>query len=129
MPLQAWQYRSGIDAWPQIKILNFSHTHNQISVANHGGISFICRRTVLQMKNKRVFIDVLPSPKGVALAIMEACGRDDATMDSVDSVIQTNPALAARLFQLANSGHAGRPEVPSRRRSCASPFRLSVSWH
>ena len=35
----------------------------------------------------------LPSPKGVAFAIMELCRRDDVTMDEVARVVQTDPAL------------------------------------
>ncbi|MDP1652492.1 MAG: diguanylate cyclase [Rhodocyclaceae bacterium] len=51
----------------------------------------------------------LPSPKGVALAIMEICRREDATLDAVARVVQTDPALSARLLRLANSAaHAGR---------------------
>ena len=52
----------------------------------------------------------LPSPKGVALAIMEICRRDDATTEEVARVVQTDPALAGRLLRLANSAaHPGRP--------------------
>ena len=56
----------------------------------------------------------LPSPKGVALAIMEICGRDDATIGEVTRVVQTDPALTSRLLQLANTAAAngsGRPFV------------------
>ena len=52
----------------------------------------------------------LPTPKGVAFAVMEICRRDDATMDAVTNVVQTDPALAGRLLRLANSAaRAGRP--------------------
>ena len=52
----------------------------------------------------------LPSPKGVALAIMEISQREDATLDEVARVVQTDPALSGRLLRLANAanGH-GRP--------------------
>jgi two-component system, cell cycle response regulator len=51
----------------------------------------------------------LPSPKGVAFAVMEVCRREDATMDAVANVVQTDPALAGRLLRLANSAaRAGR---------------------
>ena len=45
----------------------------------------------------------LPSPKGVALAIMETCRRDDVTTDAIARVVQTDPALSRRLLRLANS--------------------------
>ncbi|MGB7648892.1 MAG: HDOD domain-containing protein, partial [Pseudomonas fluorescens] len=51
----------------------------------------------------------LPSPKGVALAIMAICRREDATLEEVTRVVQTDPALSARLLRLANSAaQAGR---------------------
>ncbi len=51
----------------------------------------------------------LPSPKGVALAIMEISRREDATLGEVTRVIQTDPALSGRLLRLSNSAaHAGR---------------------
>lgn len=53
----------------------------------------------------------LPSPKGVALAIMEISRRDDATLDEVARVVQSDPALASRLLRLANAAAraGGRP--------------------
>jgi diguanylate cyclase (GGDEF)-like protein len=52
----------------------------------------------------------LPTPKGVALAIMEVCGREDVTIGEIARVVMTDPALSARLLQLANSAaHSGRP--------------------
>lgn len=55
----------------------------------------------------------LPSPKGVALAIMELCRREDATTEAIARVVQTDPALTSRLLRLANSAIAGggRPVV------------------
>ncbi|MFO8004714.1 HDOD domain-containing protein [Thioalkalivibrio sp.] len=51
----------------------------------------------------------LPSPKGVAFAVMEVCRKEDATMDAVANVVQTDPALSGRLLRLANSAaHAAR---------------------
>jgi two-component system cell cycle response regulator len=51
----------------------------------------------------------LPSPKGVALAIMEISRREHAPLDEVSKVVQTDPALSSRLLRLANSAaHAGR---------------------
>lgn len=60
------------------------------------------------------FSGQLPSPKGVALAIMEICRRDDARIDEIARVVQTDPALSSRLLQLANTAAAnttGRPFV------------------
>ena len=53
----------------------------------------------------------LPSPKGVALAIMEICGREDATTQAIARVVQTDPVLAGRLLRLANAAavNTGRP--------------------
>ncbi len=61
----------------------------------------------------------LPSPKGVALAIMEICRRDDASLDEIANIVQTDPALTSRLLQFANSagrggGGGGRPFVSVR---------------
>ena len=52
----------------------------------------------------------LPSPKGVALAIMEISQRDDATLDEVARLVQTDPALSGRLLRLVNAAasNAGR---------------------
>lgn len=52
----------------------------------------------------------LPSPKGVALAILEICRREDARTDEIAKIVQTDPALAARLLRLTNSAiYVGRP--------------------
>lgn len=54
----------------------------------------------------------LPSPKGVALAVMELCRSDDTTMDDLAEVVQRDPALCGRLLNLANSAAMGvRPVV------------------
>ena len=45
----------------------------------------------------------LPSPKGVALAIMNLCGRDETTIDDIARLVSTDPALSGRLLRLANS--------------------------
>jgi diguanylate cyclase (GGDEF)-like protein len=56
---------------------------------------------------------LLPSPKGVALAVIKLLQRDDVTMPEVARVVQSDPALAGRVLKLANSAHAGmrRPIV------------------
>lgn len=55
----------------------------------------------------------LPSPKGVALAIMEICRREDATVDAVAKVVAADPALTGRLLHLANAAAigGGRPVI------------------
>ncbi len=55
----------------------------------------------------------LPSPKGVALAIMEISRREDATLDEVARVVQTDPALSGRLLRLANAATGGGRSVVS----------------
>ncbi len=55
----------------------------------------------------------LPSPKGVALAIMEACRRDDVSLGEVASLVQADPALTGRLLAQANSAAMGGRPVAS----------------
>lgn len=45
----------------------------------------------------------LPSPKGVALAIMQACQKEDTTVSSIAGLVQTDPSLTGRLLQRANA--------------------------
>ncbi len=49
----------------------------------------------------------LPSPKGVALALMRITQREDATLDEIIQVVRTDPALTSRLLRLANSAANG----------------------
>jgi diguanylate cyclase (GGDEF)-like protein len=52
----------------------------------------------------------LPSPKGVALAIMQACQKEETTVASIAALVQTDPSLTGRLLQRANStSSTGRP--------------------
>lgn len=54
----------------------------------------------------------LPSPKGVALAILEISRREDASLDEVARVVQTDPALTGRLLHQANAvARSGRAVV------------------
>ncbi len=53
----------------------------------------------------------LPSPKGVAHAIIEICRRDDATVAEIARVVQTDPALTGRLIRQANAAASGRRPV------------------
>lgn len=45
----------------------------------------------------------LPTPRGVALAILELTQRDNVSLVEVARVVQTDPALSGRLIKLANS--------------------------
>jgi two-component system cell cycle response regulator len=49
----------------------------------------------------------LPSPKGVALAIINLMQRDDVTVADISHVVQTDPAMSGRLIKFANSAHQG----------------------
>lgn len=55
----------------------------------------------------------LPSPKGVALALINLTQQDDFTAADVTRVVQSDPALAGRLLKLANATTHGlmRPVV------------------
>lgn len=54
----------------------------------------------------------LPSPRGVALAILELCRHENATLGEITRVVQTDPALSGRLIKLANAAsHIARPVV------------------
>ncbi len=60
-------------------------------------------------KNQQVHIGgQLPSPKGVALAIMELSRREDVTLKELARVVQTDPALSSRLLRLVNAAQIGR---------------------
>ncbi|MCL5059945.1 MAG: diguanylate cyclase [Candidatus Thermoplasmatota archaeon] len=54
----------------------------------------------------------LPTPRGVALAILELTQRENATLSEIARVVQTDPALSGRLIKLANTAsHISRPVV------------------
>lgn len=49
----------------------------------------------------------LPTPKGVALAILDLLQKEDVTVHDIARVIQADPALSGRLIKFANSVHFG----------------------
>ncbi len=52
----------------------------------------------------------LPSPKGVALAIMQISRRDNATLEEISRLVQADPVTTSRLLHMANAANiAGRP--------------------
>ncbi|MHB1215623.1 MAG: diguanylate cyclase [Thiobacillus sp.] len=54
----------------------------------------------------------LPTPRGVALAILEISQRENATLSEIARVVQTDPALSGRLIKLANTAsNIARPVV------------------
>jgi two-component system, cell cycle response regulator len=55
----------------------------------------------------------LPSPKGVALAILEICRRDNATTADIAKIVQTDPALSGRLIRQANAAINGGRSIAS----------------
>ncbi len=57
--------------------------------------------------------DRLPTPDGVALAIMEACEDDQTTVQQLTRLVQTDPALSGRVLKLANSAATGHRAVAS----------------
>ena len=50
----------------------------------------------------------LPSPTGVALAILRLAESEDTTTQAISQVLQTDPALAGRILKIANSATLGR---------------------
>ncbi|MEE4296486.1 MAG: GGDEF domain-containing protein [Wenzhouxiangella sp.] len=55
----------------------------------------------------------LPTPDGVAVAIMEAWEKEDTTVQQLARLVQTDPALSGRVLKLANSAAQGRRPVAS----------------
>ncbi len=56
---------------------------------------------------------LLPSPKGVALALLEACQQEDVAINDIAKLIQTDPALSGRLIQRANTSLQGARAISS----------------
>lgn len=51
---------------------------------------------------------LLPSPKGVALAVLDVSARPDASVHDITRLIKVDPAMAGRVLRYANSAHTGR---------------------
>ena len=49
----------------------------------------------------------MPSPSGVALALLDLARKEDVTTQEIANVIQTDPTLAGRLLVLANAPTVG----------------------
>ncbi len=50
---------------------------------------------------------LLPSPKGVALAVLDLTQRPDASIPALTRLVQTDPAMAGRILRYANAAHGG----------------------
>jgi HD-like signal output (HDOD) protein len=50
----------------------------------------------------------LPSPTGVALALLRLAESEDTTTADIAHVLQSDPALSGRILKVANSAYSGR---------------------
>ena len=50
---------------------------------------------------------MLPSPKGVALAVLELTQKSDVSLQTLTHLVQTDPAMAGRILRYANAVHGG----------------------
>jgi two-component system cell cycle response regulator len=55
----------------------------------------------------------LPSPQGVAMAILDACKKEDSSIFDIALLVQSDPALSGRLLKHANSAATGARPVAS----------------
>ncbi len=51
----------------------------------------------------------LPSPSGIALAIMKAIQRPDSNLEQIAQLVKSDPALSGRVLKFANSAAFGSP--------------------
>lgn len=58
-------------------------------------------------------IERLPSPKGVALGLLEACRSESSNLGSIAELVRTDPALCGRILALANAASTGGRTVVS----------------
>lgn len=68
---------------------------------------------IADISQLKINSSLLPSPKGVALALLEACQREDVTIHEITKLIQTDPVLAGRLIQKANAANQGMRAISS----------------
>jgi two-component system cell cycle response regulator len=50
---------------------------------------------------------MLPSPQGVALAVLELTRSNDGSLQALTHLVQTDPAMAGRILRYANAVHGG----------------------
>lgn len=50
---------------------------------------------------------LLPSPKGVALTVLEMTRRPEASIQDITRLVQMDPAMAGRMLRYANAAHGG----------------------
>jgi two-component system, cell cycle response regulator len=50
---------------------------------------------------------MLPSPQGVALAVLELTQKHDASIQTLTHLVQTDPAMSGRILRYANAVHGG----------------------
>ena len=57
--------------------------------------------------------DSLPSPKGVALSILQMCNNEDISIHDITKLIQTDPTLSYRLIHRANITRRSSRQIAS----------------
>jgi two-component system, cell cycle response regulator len=67
----------------------------------------------------------LPSPHGVGLALLQITQRDDASIDEVVRVLQTDPTLTGRILKMANSVALGGAQPATTVREAAMRLGLN----
>jgi len=50
---------------------------------------------------------VLPSPRGIAMAVLDMTGRPDASIHEITYMVRTDPAMAGRILHYANAANGG----------------------
>jgi two-component system, cell cycle response regulator len=50
---------------------------------------------------------MMPSPQGVALAVLELTQKHDASIQTLTHLVQTDPAMSGRILRYANAVHGG----------------------
>lgn len=68
---------------------------------------------MLQQLLSKEVIDRLPSPRGVAMALTNACQKPNVHLEEITSLVRTDPALSGRLLGVANVSTQGGRSVAS----------------